>query len=332
MYICLPLGHAEYMKHLVLVDGHHLMYRAYWAIPRTLKTRAGEQTNAVFGVASMLLNIMQREQPDSLLFCFDAGEETFRHQENDTYKDGRAETPDDFYVQIPRIVELIETFGIPHVSDSQYEADDFLCTYAIEAEKQGMRVTIVTGDKDCFQLANKNIRIAIPHKGYMQAEYLDDKGVEEKFGVRPDQVASYKGLCGDSSDNLPGVLGIGPKTAVALLQDYGSLTGIYEHLDDIKPSWRKKLERDRDQAFFCERMAELVCDIALPLSLQDIELSNLPYGDIATFFTSMEFMALTKRLQALADSLYGQRIFTGQEQLAIAGSAGGDSGEQLSLL
>lgn len=332
VYICSLLGHAKHMKHLVLVDGHHLMYRAYWAIPRTLKTRSGEQTNAVFGVASMLLTIMQREQPDALLFCFDAGEETFRHQENDTYKDGRAETPDDFYVQIPRIVELIETFGIPHVSDPQYEADDFLCTYALEAEKAGMRVTIVTGDKDCFQLANQNIRIAIPHKGYMQAEYLDDKGVEEKFGVRPDQVASYKGLCGDSSDNLPGVLGIGPKTAVALLQDYGSLTGIYEHLEDIKPSLREKLERDRDQAFFCERMAELVCDIALPLPLEDVRLENLPYTEIATFFTSMEFMALTKRLQALADNSYGQSIFSVQEQILTAAVRGSAAGEQLSLL
>ena len=112
------------MKHLVLIDGHHLMYRAYWAIPRTLVTRKGELTNAVFGVASMLLNILNREKPDSLLFCFDAGSETFRHQENETYKDGRAETPDDFYEQIPRILELIDTFGISSVSDPEYEADD----------------------------------------------------------------------------------------------------------------------------------------------------------------------------------------------------------------
>ena len=117
------------------------MYRAYWAIPRTLKTSKGEQMNTVFGVASMLLTIFKKEEPDSLLFCFDAGEETFRHQENATYKEGRAETPDDFYVQIPRILALVDAFGFPSVSNKQYEADDYLCAYATAAEKEGMRVT-----------------------------------------------------------------------------------------------------------------------------------------------------------------------------------------------
>ena len=138
------------MKHLVIIDGHHLMYRAFYAIPRTLKTSSGEQTNAVFGVASMLLTLLKIEEPDALLFCFDAGEETFRHQENATYKDGRAETPDDFYVQIPRIIEMIDSFGLRHVSHPTYEADDFLGTYATLAERECHRVTIVTGDRDAF--------------------------------------------------------------------------------------------------------------------------------------------------------------------------------------
>lgn len=319
------------MAHLVLIDGHHLMYRAYWAIPRTLRTSAGEQTNAVFGVASMLLTILKREEPDSLLFCFDAGEETFRHQENDTYKEGRAETPDEFYLQIPRIVECVETFGIAHVSDPQYEADDFLCTYALAGKKAGMRVTIVTGDRDCLQLVDASVRVAIPHKGYQQAEYLDAKGVEEKYGVRPDQVASYKGLCGDSSDNLPGVHGIGPKTAAALLKQYGSLEEIYTHLSEIKPAWREKLERDRDQAFFCERMAQLVCDIPLPVPLEDIALRDLPSAEVLRFFTALEFTALAKRFQALAESPYGLHRFR-QEQGAALHAAPAHSGEQMSLL
>src|SRR3989344_3258117 len=204
------------MKHLVIIDGHHLMYRAFYAIPRTLKTSSGEQTNAVFGVASMLLTLLKIEEPDALLFCFDAGEETFRHQENATYKDGRAETPDDFYAQIPRIMELVDAFGFAHVSDVKYEADDFLCTYARAAETAGMRVTIVTGDRDALQLATEHIRIAIPHKGYQQPEYLGPTEILAKYGVRPDQVPSYKGLTGDSSDNLPGVKGIGPKKGATL--------------------------------------------------------------------------------------------------------------------
>lgn len=297
------------MSHLVLIDGHHLMYRAYWAIPRTLKTRSGEQTNTSFGMASMLLAILQKEEPDAMVICFDAGDETFRHEEHTEYKDGRAETPDDFYVQIPRVMELIDAFGFTEVSDTKYEAGDFLCTYAKEGEDAGMNVTVVTGDKDALQLATDKIRIAIPHKGYQQAEYLGPDEIYDKYGIRPDQVASYKGLCGDSSDNLPGVNGIGPKTASTLLQQFDTLQGVYNRLDDIKPSIREKLERDREQAFFCERMAELVCDIPLPASLDDAMLTGLNPAPVLQFFQDLEFTMLSKRMLNFLNTDYGREHF-----------------------
>ncbi|MBI1812486.1 hypothetical protein HY285_01630 [Candidatus Peregrinibacteria bacterium] len=297
------------MEHLVLIDGHHLMYRAFYAIPSTLTTAAGEQTNAIYGVASMFLTILRVEEPDRLLFCFDAGEETFRHQENATYKEGRAETPDSFYLQIPRILQLIDAFGIQHVSDLQFEADDFLCTYARAAQSAGMRVTIITGDRDALQLATERIRIAIPHKAYQKPEYLGPAEILAKYGVRPDQIASYKGLTGDASDNLSGVKGIGPKTAAALLQEYQTLEGVYAHLDAIRPSVREKLARDREQAFFCERMATLVCDIAPPRSLEELRLDNLPMEPALLFFREMEFLTLAKRLESLAKMPYGSRHF-----------------------
>lgn len=289
------------------------MYRAYWAIPRTMRTRAGEQTNTAFGMASMLLAILKAEEPDAMLLCFDAGEETFRHEEHDTYKDGRAETPDDFYAQIPRVIELVDAFGFSHVSDTQYEADDFLCTYARAGEAAGMKVTIVTGDKDALQLATDKITVAIPHKGYQQTEYLNPEGIVEKMGIRPDQVASFKGLSGDSSDNLPGVLGIGPKTASKLLQQYNDLDGIYAHLDELRDSVREKLERDKEQAYFCERMAELVCVEPLPVSLEDITLTNMPVQPVLELFTELEFTMLVKRFQAVLDSSYGQQHFRVEE-------------------
>jgi DNA polymerase-1 len=285
------------------------MYRAFYAIPATMKTRAGEQTNAVYGVASMLLAILKLEQPDALLFCFDAGEETFRHKENATYKEGRAETPDEFYHQIPRILEMIEAFDLPHVSDTKFEADDFLCTYALAAAKEGWRVTIVTGDKDAFQLATDTIRVAIPHKGYQQAEYLGPKEIEAKYGVTPSQIPSYKGLVGDASDNLPGVKGIGPKTAAELLQKYQSLEGVYEHLADIKPTVRAKLEADREQGFFCEHMARLVPDIPLPRALHDLEFRDLPVDPVLAFFRTVEFAALERRLLSIVSSPWGQTKF-----------------------
>lgn len=296
-------------EHLVIVDGHHLMYRAYYALPPSMRTSKGEQTNAVFGVASMVLALLNVEEPSSLLFCFDAGEETFRHQEHDAYKEGRPETPEEFLLQIPRCLEIIDAFGFPRVSDLQYEADDFLCTYARAAEQTGTRVTIVTGDRDALQLADEQIRIAIPHKGYQQTEYLGPDEILRKFGVRPDQIPSYKGLVGDVSDNLPGVRGVGPKTAAQLLQEHGTLEGVYAHLGDIKPSVREKLERDQEQAFFCERMARLVCDIPLPVPLVALELKGIRVDRAVTLFQELEFTVLLRRLETLLSTPYGQAHF-----------------------
>ncbi len=295
------------MQHLVIIDGHHLMYRAYWAIPRTMKTSKGEQVNAVFGVASMLLQILRTEQPDALLFCFDAGDETFRHQEYAEYKAGRSKTPDDFYVQIPRIHELIAHFGLPSVEGNNYEADDFACTYAKLAAESGARVTLVSGDRDLFQLPTDLIRVAVPHKGYQMPEYFTPDHVYAKFGVTPLQIPSYKGLVGDSSDNLPGVTGIGPKAATALIQQYGSITEIYNHLADIKPAWRAKLEAGREQAFFCERMAQLTCDIPDTLPLNDLIISPFHHTEILKFFSELEFHLLSKRLTAFLASPAGER-------------------------
>lgn len=294
------------------------MYRAYWAIPRTFKTRAGEQTNTSFGMASMLLNILRAEEPDNLVICFDEGDETFRHTEMETYKDGRAETPDDFYPQLPRVMQLIDTYGMSRVSDRKYEADDFLCAYARAGEQVGMRVTVITGDKDALQLATENIRVAIPHKGYQQTEYLGPKEIEVKYGIRPDQVASYKGLCGDSSDNLPGVLGIGPKTAAKLMQDFGSLEGVYANLGEIKSTVREKLERDREQAFFCERMALLIDDMPLPIALEETQYTNIAAQDLINFFVELEFTMLVRRFQAMLDTPYGATHFIAPDSVETA--------------
>jgi DNA polymerase-1 len=297
------------IKHLVIVDGHHLLYRAYWAIPRTMKTSKGEQVNVAFGLVSMLLQILKTEEPDGILFCFDAGDETFRHQEYGEYKSGRAETPDDFYAQIPRALELIDAFGIRSVSGKKYEADDYACTYAVHAVRQGSRVTIVSGDRDLLQLASDQIRIAIPHKGYQAAEYLGPKEVLAKYGVTPEQIPSYKGLVGDPSDNLPGVKGIGPVAAASLIQQYGSIENIYAHLQDVKSSWRKRLEEGKEQAIFCHRMSELVPDIPLPVPLDALLFQDIPTEPIFELFHELEFTLLVRRFQTMLQAPYGHAHF-----------------------
>lgn len=295
--------------HLVIIDGHHLLYRAYWAIPRTMKTSKGEQVNTTFGLASMLLQILKIEQPTHILFCLDADEQTFRHKEYAEYKAGRAETPDDFYTQIPRALEFVDACTFQCVSGQGYEADDFACSYARAAERQGMRVTIVSGDRDLLQLASASIRIAIPHKGYQAQEYVGRDEVIAKYGITPEQVPSYKGLVGDNSDNLPGVHGIGPKAASELLKNYHTLEGIYANLPSIRSSWREKLEKDREQAFFCERMARLICDIPLPLPLSDLELQSIDTSPIDGLMSALEFSLVRRRFEGLLLTEYGRRIF-----------------------
>lgn len=296
------------MQHLLLVDGHHMMYRAFYAVPRTLQTKSGELTNAVYGMASMMLSMLKAESPDYLLVCFDAGEETFRHKEHAAYKEGRAETPDEFYAQIPRIHELLQAFAIPSAMESGVEADDLLCTYARHAERDGFRATIVTGDRDAFQVASDRIRVAIPHKGYLAPEYLGPSEILQKYGITPAQVPAYKGLSGDSSDNLPGVQGIGPKTASQLLQQFGSLEAIYEHLDDIRPTVRAKLEKDREQAFFCQRMALLLETAPERLTWDDLAVGKIDAAQAQAFLRQMEFHSLVSRLNSLVTSPYGQRF------------------------
>lgn len=310
------------MEHLVLIDGHHLMYRAYWAIPRTLRTRAGLQVNAVFGMTSMLLAILKQEAPDALLLCFDTGGETFRHQEHAAYKEGRAETPDDFLQQIPLILEVVDAFGFPHIADARYEADDFLGTYASAGERAGMRVSIVTGDRDALQLASDAVRIIIPHKGYREAEVLGPEEVWKKYGVRPDQIPAWKGLAGDPSDNLPGVRGVGPKGAAKLLQKFGTLETLYARLVDVPESLRQKLEHGREQAFFCQRMAQLVRDIPLPLPLDALSLRALSSERILATLQQFEFTLLLRRFRELLSTPYGSRTFQelrleGERQLSL---------------
>ncbi len=324
------------MRHLVLVDGHHLLYRAYWAIPRTMKTKAGTQVNTVFGVASMIIQILKTEEPDALLFCFDDGSETFRHEAYDDYKAGRAETPDDFYPQIPLVREMLDAFGIPAVSLTTHEADDLLCAYAAEADRHGWRTTIVTGDRDVLQLASPTVRIAIPAKGYQVPEYLDHEKVKEKYGVTPEQIPSYKALTGDPSDNLKGVTGIGPKAAAALVSEWGTIDRIYEHLDEIKPSWREKLVAGKESAFFCLKMSELVCDFPLPLAFDALTLTDRDLDPVLSFFREQEFSLLTKRLLSFAETTYGRAHFRLPEgfvpSASSASSAAASPVAQLSLL
>lgn len=324
-------------KKLLLLDANHLMHRAYWAIQRSLGTSKGEQLNTVFGVVSMLLTMMIREKPDATIACFDEGKETLRHKEHGAYKAGRQETPDDFYAQIPRVYQCFEVFAVPTLSSHDYEADDLLGTLAIRGLREGYSVIIVSGDRDLFQLPDSDIQIAVPNGGYSEPEYLDAKGVERKLGVRPNQVPDYKGLVGDASDNLKGVKGIGPKTAVKLLQTYETLEGLYEHLSEVQGSTKAKLEADRESAFFCKRMATLVTDIPLSIDLKEASLQQANIDEVFALFAELEFFTLRSRFRKFITSdPYAKKHFTGELTFDIGDGEKAEEGrvteEQLPLL
>lgn len=287
-------------KRLVVIDGNHLIHRAFYAIRAPLKTSSGEQTNAVYGFASMLLNIIEEDRPDYMAMTFDEHGPTFRHEVHEGYKATRSKAPDELYAQIPRIKQMIEAFKMPVFSKAGYEADDMMGTLAVQARKKGITAYIVTGDMDMLQLVNGGVFVVFPHKGYKEPVVYNAEKVHEKYGIHPDQVVDYKALVGDSSDNIKGVGGIGPKGATKLLEQYKTLDGIYEHLNEIKGSTQLKLEKDKESAFFSRHLAEIVTDVpSCHFEPKKAEFEDLDFLGLQRFFEDMEMKSLHRRLKKL---------------------------------
>lgn len=286
-------------KRLVVIDGNHLIHRAFYAIQSPLKTSSGEQTNAVYGFASMLLNIMELEKPDYLAMTFDMHAPTFRHELHDGYKATRTKAPDELYAQIPRIHEMVERFHIPVFKKEGYEADDMMGTLACKAQEKGLTTYIVTGDMDALQLITSSIFVVFPHKGYKEPIVFDAEKVFEKYGIRPDQVVDYKALMGDASDNIKGVEGIGPKRAAELLQKYDHLEGIFVHVEELPNGLQEKIRAGQDAAFFSRKLAQILHDAPCDFDLEAISIDCLDYVGMQRFFEEMEMKTLQGRLKRI---------------------------------
>ncbi len=283
----------------MVVDGHHLIHRAFYAIQNPLKTSTGIQTNAIFGFGSMLLNIIEVEKPDYIAMTFDEKAPTFRHDMYEEYKGTRKKAPDELYEQIPLIRDLVKAFNMPIYSEKGFEADDMMGTLAVLAEKLGMETYIVTGDMDAMQLITPHIRVAFPHKGYREPVIYDAQRVIDKYGINPNQVVDYKALMGDSSDNIKGVQGIGPKNAKTLLIKYKTLDGIYEHLEDISGGIHDKLKNGRKDAYFSQKMARIVTDVPNNFDKKDTQIDSLNYRGLDAFFEKFEMKSLRGRLKRM---------------------------------
>ncbi|MEZ5406801.1 MAG: DNA polymerase I [Acidimicrobiales bacterium] len=287
------------MPTLMLVDGNSLTYRAFHALPPDLATASGQITNAVYGFTSMLINLVRDHEPDGVAVAFDRAEPTFRHERLDTYKANRSAAPEPLRQQMGLVREVLDVLRLPQIDLAGFEADDILATLATQAADQGIDVLIVTGDRDSFQLVqDPHIKVVYNKRGVSDYALYDEAGIVERTGVRPDQYVQYAALRGDTSDNLPGVPGVGEKTAAKLITTYGGIDGLYENLAAQTPKLRENLAAHETDVRVNTVVMELVRDVPLevgPADLVGIE----PYDvdEVRKLFDFLEFRSLFDRLQ-----------------------------------
>ncbi len=309
----------------MLVDGHSLAFRSYYAFARSrdggLRTSTGIPTSVCYGFLKSLLDVIEVEKPDYAAVAFDLDQPTFRHQADETYKDGRPETPEDFIEDVKNLQSLLGNFGLQIVTAPGYEADDVIGSLASRAHAAGYRVKILSGDQDLFQLIDPNEQITVLHlgstfsKGGSQST-LKEFGVQqvqEKLGISPNQVVDYKALCGDTSDNIPGVKGIGKKTAVQLLTQYGSLEQIYAAVPEMKGAVKKKLETGQADADHSQYLARIVVDVPLKVELGDFKLTGFDPEVVAPALKTLEFQYFLNRLNTLQAAFGGEAPAKGVE-------------------
>ena len=308
---------------LYLIDGHALAYRMYFALTAggsstRWQTSKGEPTAGTYGFARELLRIIEQEKPEYLAVAFDVGK-TFRDKLFPAYKGTREKMPDDLSPQIGRIRQLVDVLNIPRLEMEGYEADDVLGSIARIAAAQGFGVKIITGDRDLLQLVNERTTVYLAGD---DQNYITDEDVIKKLGVRPDQVVDYKAIVGDKSDNIPGVAGVGEKTAIALLEKFQTLDNIYSQIDQVENRWKAKLEQNKEMAYLSRELAQIKTDLQVKLDLDHAKVSELDFAAVEPFFQELEFRTLIKTMERL----------TGKETAASPSAASAPkAGQQMSM-
>ncbi len=306
---------------LYLIDGHALAYRTFFALTAggstRLTTSSGEPTAGVFGFASVLMRLYEQEKPEFLAVTFDGGH-SFRDEIFAAYKGTREKMPDDLRTQMSRIRDLVDAFGIPRLELDGYEADDILGSIARQTVAKGLGVKIITGDRDLLQLVDERVIVNLAGSKLSEAKDYSAADVEAYLGVRPEQVIEYKGLVGDTSDNIPGVAGVGEKTATSLLANYPTLEDVYAHLDDLPKGVRAKLEAGRENAFLSRRLATIMTDLEITLDLDTARTDDVDVARVEELFHQLEFRTLPERLH---------KLFGGAANVA---SASGEAGPKAS--
>lgn len=295
---CIRMGGFLLKNKLVLIDGNSIAYRAFFALP-LLNNDKGVYTNAVLGFTTMLLKIIENESPTHMLVAFDAGKTTFRHKTYTEYKGGRQKTPSELSEQFPVIREVLDAFDIKRYEIKDYEADDIIGTVSLLADKEDWDVKIYSGDKDLLQLVSNNVHVALTRKGITDIDTYDPAFLNEKYGLTPDQIIDMKALMGDNSDNIPGVPGVGEKTALKLLKQFGTVEAVYESIDEVSgKKLKEKLEENQDKAMMSKELVTIFKETPLDLEMKDLAYSGFDRDAVAALFSDLGFKSLLSRIGA----------------------------------
>ncbi|MDI6892581.1 MAG: DNA polymerase I [Actinomycetota bacterium] len=282
-------------KKVILIDGNSLVYRAFYALPTTLATKAGQITNAVYGFTGMLIRLLREQKPDVVVVAFDKGM-PLRVNQYEEYKAHRPETPDELKSQFPLVKDVLCALNIPIFEVEGFEADDVLATLAKEAESEGYEAVVVTGDRDAFQLISPSVKIMTTRKGISDIVLYDRRKVVERYGIPPEKMPDMLGLKGDASDNIPGVPGIGEKTASKLIQEFGSLEGVLDHVDELPNRLRETLIEHKEQARLSKQLATLDFDVPTEVDLKKYRWGKWDETRVRELFSCLEFNTLLERL------------------------------------
>ncbi len=284
---------------LLLIDSHALIHRAYHAFPPTLTNAKGELTNAVYGYASLLLDVLIKFKPSHVVALFDAPGDTVRHDMYPAYKANRSSPDDDLIVQIPSVEKLLESFDIPCLKLPGYEADDLIGTIDERHSGEWAETIIVTGDRDLFQLVDEDTFVYLAGSSFSKSKLFDSEAVEEKMGVGPDYIIDIKALEGDASDNIPGVAGIGKKGAVTLVSEFGHLDEIYDRIEEVPNRYQKKLAENYEIAKKSKELATIICDAPISFDFEKAPFGTYDLQEVQNFFQEMEFYSLKRKLENL---------------------------------
>ncbi|MBM7571951.1 DNA polymerase I [Aquibacillus albus] len=320
---------------LVLIDGNSIAYRAFFALP-LLSNDKGVYTNAIYGFTTMLLRILENEKPSHMLVAFDAGKTTFRHETYQEYKGGRQKTPPELSEQFPLLKSVLDAFNVKHYQLEQYEADDIIGTLSRDAEQKNWDVQVISGDKDLLQLVSDQVIVNLTRKGISEVDTYSPSFLQEKLEISPEQIIDMKALMGDNSDNIPGVPGVGQKTAIKLLKEFSTLENLYENLDKVSgKKLKEKLENHQKEAFMSKELVTIQCDSPIEVKLEDISYQGFDANKVSGIFKELGFKSLLDRVsgdesdQAEADKVdlpkldikvvteLKEDMFTGQEAFEV---------------